>query len=116
MNFNYTVECTKEVTPDPVTGEIPKAITFQPTDLSIIIENKEIIIDENGSSVEIVNVRTILTQIITDGYIKQERMHKLPSSILRAIAGFNPETMQLVVNPIGLNQILAGFYLKLAGT
>lgn len=113
MNFNYTVEYTREITPDPATGANPKAIVFQPTDLLITIENKEVIVDESGNNLEILNVRTILTQVIEAGYIKQERMHKLPTSILHAIAGFDPVTMQLVVNPAGLNQILSGFFLKL---
>lgn len=110
MNFKYNVTSTTQITADQ-TGFI-----FMPSELEVIVENKEMLIDGNGNPYEVVNLHTILTEYMADGTgtVKQERMIKMPMSIVNNMfAGFDAGEMKPVISIPALQSILFSYKLAL---
>lgn len=77
---------------------------FSPTELIItILENTE----------TSVFVETVLTELTSVGSIVETSRREFPLSALSVLNGYDTELMQPTVDPIGINQLLANFGLKL---
>ena len=84
--------------------EVTQNRGFSPTELIITILEK---------TEESVFVETVLTQITSTGSIVETSRREFPLSALSVLAGYDTELMQPTVDPIGINQLLANFGLKL---
>lgn len=110
MNFKYQVQPTVEVTPGLL------GFPFMPSELEVIVENKEMLVDGNGNPFEVVNLHTILTEYMADGTgtVKQDRMIKMPMSIVNNMfAGFDAAEMKPVIAIPALQSILYSYKLGL---
>ncbi|MES1181485.1 MAG: hypothetical protein ABUL44_01695, partial [Flavobacterium sp.] len=71
----------------------------------------KIIVGDKNEAGDMVNIQTILRQVIDGGYMEQARVQLLPVSVLAAIDGFDVNTMLPTINATQLNTILAQFNL-----
>lgn len=88
---------------------------FTPTDLRLIplyVLEEEV----DGSMVEMVRVKSELTQRLSEGTLTESTEKVIPKAALDALieAGYEFDSNLPVINRNGLNQLLAAFNLQLA--